>query len=388
VNVVVKNRLGMPGASLDWIVARDGDGPWRVVPSSASGYEFEVTQGRYALATVCLPTGAAELIAATVSELPRVILTCFDPTAGPTYRLTGTLVGARNVAPSVGFGGVHGYFHGQTAGTPSAYSADLPQGTYDAVARDTGLRPGRVLLRREVRVEGPSTLDWDFGQAIMLQAAPAPIGLMGGETPLTATMLHIPGRGTVSITAGGRDLLVLPSSSLQAGEVQEASVLALNYSPHTQRAVMRAWQGDGPPTLTLPPGLGEVSLKAPGGSALGATVTLEPYPSVTFYQLILQDSKRPGPTWFVALGAGWVAGRPSFELPDPGSAPGFRPEWLVEPAGAGVVFAALVTSRGFANTLSARDFTSRFSDQHPPAPGSEVTYTDRRGLTIETRMLP
>jgi hypothetical protein len=112
-------------------------------------------------------------------------------------------------------------------------------------------------------------------------------------------------------------------------------------------------------------------------ASLRPSVTFTAYPGALYYQLAAsQFSGRDSVQWLCIFSAAWLGGGTSYQLPDFTGAPGYRPEFGLQPQVAVDVAADAVTS--------SRDLARTLNDDPDTRDGSRLTYA-RKGDHLTPR---
>jgi hypothetical protein len=345
-----------------WAAFQDGDGPWQRLESDAGAYAFDSASGRYTLAYVCAPLVSAEIIAATVAEMPAVTARCSEAVESWTrYNWRGTLQGgAARDETMVVLGSMDGTVSADIALDGGNYTAEVTAGTYDiaVLAGD----PARLAVARDVAIAASGSTDIDVAAASIV-AKPHPLALptnlAPGEQIAYVAVGFTSKRGaTLPLPSSGIDSVqAFDAQDLVDGDHQDLSLYAMSLDQSGERGFIRGVDGaalDALPALALPDAFTATVTAAGRSPVLRPRVSFEPYPGVLFYQMNTYSigAAPAGLGWLMNVGADWLGARGSFELPDLSGVPGYDPKW-----GPGATIAttiettAITSTRGFGATL-------------------------------------
>jgi hypothetical protein len=367
------------GSPLLWVAFNDGDGPWQAVDRVGSAYSFSVKSGRYGLVFVCqVPPGGAgaEVVHATAAELPALTIDCGAPPPMTIHEVSGKISGLPAGA-SVSLQGGHGTesFEQTPIDPPAtAYQTSLPADTYDlaGIAYLDG-RPTQLVLRRDVVVDADVVLDLDFAQGLALADQPLTFTADSAGAPGLAAWVNLLTRRArlAWIDQSGQPLTGYPA--VPAGALASGDMLALDVSStagqlpaFSARGVMLALRKPRPVEITLPPAF-SAQLSLPPGDSPRPAASFTPYPHALYYQLIAsQFTANRSVQWLCIFTAAWLGGEASYQMPDLGGAPGYRPEFGLQPQVDMDLEADAVTS--------SRDVSRTLNDDPATRDGARLTY--------------
>jgi hypothetical protein len=365
---------GVP-VPLTWVAFQDGDGPWQRAIDQAGVYTLDAPSGRYAVAFVCNAAPAVQLgevIAATVQELNDIQAPCPIPLPGsPVHRWAGTIKGAGNVAATtITFASLEGGAFRATI-NGAGYTIDLPPGSYDLVAAQGNL----LNLKRGIKIDAAGTTDVDFAMgSVMAKSQPLPAIVSDPQEIVEAGVFFTSPRGARADFFGPKGTVaLLDPGDLAPGDSQRVYVDARGTKAATFRGLFRSVAGGPLPAFTLPPALaGAGAVPAVGTKSpvtLRPKVSFDLYPSARFYQASMFTDMPDKFVWVMNVGAGWLGGRTSFELPDLSGVAGFDPAWG-PPLNLALAVEIIAVS-------SSRGFGALLDDLPPTGPGVEVTYAKK-----------
>jgi hypothetical protein len=349
------------------VAAQDGDGAWQTLSHKDGAYRFEVFTGRYRLVYVCLTTAAGEILQATLEELSSLGERCGD---GPAPQVTGAIRGLPDLTPVHVVIGRHGQnYHAYPQVSETSYTLAVPPGNYDLIATaDVRLEPSRILIKRDLTISGPTTLDLDFSVGA-LQPRLTPVTYKDGSpvegTP-TGSYLRTR-RGALIAYSGDFGKVELLDPAVLDGDLQAVNVMTVDQL-NRRRGVMLPVI-DAVPPIELPPLVPFTARRFPDtGTGARVRIALEAPPTATYYGVELQWHPG-GPEWTARVGAAWIGGATTFELPDIAALPGFQAAWAPPRQGSfNVGLTAYVSNRSMQRTLE--------DEGAPGQAGDTFSYTD------------
>lgn len=194
-------QAGGSSGALSFAAYQDGDGAWQPLLRGEQGYRFTLTdaQGRYGIAYVCEGKSNVAVLQLTAAEVPEPAALCqfvnSSPNDAPKVTLKGNFKGAG------GFVQVNGrntpsaiepfkYFYFSNSVGQDSYEQQVEPGTYDVSAQEGGddSMPGKLLILRDVKIAGPTTLDIDMNKSFTLERHTLKISnfVAPGESPQSA----------------------------------------------------------------------------------------------------------------------------------------------------------------------------------------------------------
>lgn len=189
--VTLVTQRGTVTANADLVAVRNGNGPWRSLTGHEGLYSFPAAGTSYSLAIVCFEGSAptVTLYQFPPSELPRLRHACVgaDDLLGGTFELSGEVSGLE-FPPSRPWH-LFDVAFGRSALVGALLPADAPfyslwarAGTGDLLALRTpmGEPPDRAILRRALRVDGPTRVDLDLNAASAVELEQYSIHLPAG----------------------------------------------------------------------------------------------------------------------------------------------------------------------------------------------------------------
>jgi hypothetical protein len=366
--------------SLDWLAFQDGDGPWKKATAVAGVYTLDVvsSSGRWGAAFVCGEPQVllGEVVYATLDELSQLDVPCPIPAAAaPTVNWAGSIAGATpGSTPDVIFASREaGAWRAEPSADQSRYAINLPVGTYDLGAALTDAAGNaRLIIKRDVAVNADGTTDVDFA-ALALTPKRQPLGTIAAlsqETLATGSFVTSPRGARLDLLAPDGSVALLDAADLPAA-VTQAIYVEARADPATFRGVFRTVPGGPPPALTLPPVFADANATvAAANPTLRPKVTFSPYPNPRFFQIGLRTGQPNRYDWIMNVGASWLGGLTSIELPDLSAIPGFDAlTWGPRPdLDLAVEMTAITSTRAFGPVLH---------DVPPPSAGDEITYAKK-----------
>jgi hypothetical protein len=372
--VTLTNTSAAAGSGLAWVAFQDGDGLWQTVDGVGGIYSFAVASGRYGVAFVCdlgdlVP---AELVQATVAELPALTTSCNPAGQQHQQRLSGTF---RGVDPgggvTIAVGGGREDISPATRPNPPPITYDLmlPAGVYDVVGAATKGGVESAVIAREVTVKGDTQLDLDFTGAVSL--IQQPFTVMGASGKVSVIARLTTGHGTIiDWPSSATSYAGLPESGLGPDDIQEVTVSAIEAAGGmlSERGVVLGVRAPAPVNVSLPPALSGVKISAIAGAPyLRPRATFDRYPGATFYQLIAAASTPTGDRqWLFIFSAGWLGGNAGYDVPDLAAARGFQTTWAFQ--------AADQPQLELDAAVSSRDFARTINSDHASSAGSTLSY--------------
>jgi hypothetical protein len=220
------------------------------------------------------------------------------------------------------------------AGAPWSFEFLASPGTYDLIATDSYRDAGRVMLRRGVEIEGPTTLepiDLSVEGALTLPVSLVINNLFPEDrletivdwntTPLASRLAP-----TISMTETKTAHLV-PPSLLEPDDRQLVRVLAT--SGGAVRSAARHMIGSEPMmSFDLPPGIQDLSYS--DAMVMSAAWDVLPL-DYAVVELIVSNVALIRTIHRVIASRGWVDATATQALAIDTSVPGFDPRWLIDP---------------------------------------------------------
>jgi hypothetical protein len=354
-------------ADLTWVAAQDGDGAWtQLSPTAPGSYGFEVKNGsgRYAVAFVCKVTGVGEVLQATVAGATRLEVICAARGPGGFANAwRGALKGlAAGATPTVTLGSGGLVYPAALADDASSYLVMLPNGTFDLAAADAASGNARVVVSRNIAVNGSGNTDVDFGTGAMMaqEREVKTVNLEPTEDVTAFSTFSTAAGATLGFSSGTR-VSVLDDKQLAAGDRQR--LIVSSFSPSgSERGVTQPLSSSDPAPLTpaLPPRF------VPEVKAIAASTIVRPRATLpqrlantTFFQMEIAPGAPPPTaalTWILNVEAAWVGNGTSFELPDLTTLPGYDATFGPDPKLPALVSTTAVDSTaGFEATINGKD---------------------------------
>jgi hypothetical protein len=327
-----------------FVAMQDGDGPWTPLAADAGSVPLEPAdaEGRYAVLIACDDGASVEvqLLAATLDELPRPLLTCGlpDPSlpqaslSGEVLGLSGEEIAIVRIGPSY-----LPVFAGQ-----SSYEASLPPGeAYDAfVARSPAWDSpvDRLLIHRGIEVpEGGSTLDFDLAVDGLL---PVPRTVeVGGELSADGYVLvdYLSAGGTfgpVGYGAGSGAAFGEPPEESRDPEDRifvEVGTPATSGPGDSSYSIWAFLPPGEDHTLVVPPPLdGATASAVDSAGGLRWDLSWEPWEGATLYRTRASRSDWDAGTskaWTMVVSAGRAGDDPGWSSPDLSDLGGWNAGW-------------------------------------------------------------
>jgi hypothetical protein len=368
---------GVPIA-LSWVAFQDGDGPWQRATDTGGVYTFEAPSGRYTAAFVCnVPGGGlGEIIAATVAELDTIQIPCPLPVPGAiTHHWQGAIKGAPANGPdNVLFGSREGGLWAASDRGDGGYQVDLAPGTYDLVASFGST----ISIKRDLDVHAPGTADIDFtGGTVTAKPQPLPmLATATGEIVEAGSFFVSPRGARIELPGSKTSVGLLDPGDLAAGDTQQIYV-DVRGEQGAFRGLTRSVPGGPPPALTVPPAWSGVTASVAAATPmLRPKLNFDPYPNARFYQAQMFTDMPQDFVWLLNVGAAWLSGKNSFELPDLSAIAGFDAAWgLRRDVAVAIAAVAIVSTRPIGPVLD---------DRPPTGPGDEISY-GKKLLTLAAR---
>ncbi len=406
-------------APVSWIAYQDGDQPWQAVRVEGNRYRLPIRSGRFGLALVCEQEHLVRIIHATTRELstfqvsftggeggqgwpPTYVLACASGASHATYTVSGRVAGVRPghnlvVVQETSISSSVKDEHTQevSAGTRDVALLEVLEGFY--VHRGGG-PPARIVLVRDVVVEGAKRIDVDFNRDgfAPLQRTVTLRGLLPGEAvwffPAFFTPLgtDIP-LGTVlnekrSVFRFG----AVPPERRRRGDLHRIEVQVEDEDAGTTRCVWRDAFAPEDLVVELPSPLksAAVTIAAPHPYPL-FRATWKPYPGAQVYRVTYSyvgPSGDIGLHWEILLTAGWLEGTSSYTLPDFSTLAGWNRDWKLElepvpqvPPGEAVSLGAIDWRVEAVSSNAGPSAIIGPAALRPVADGSEVRCAGREG---------
>lgn len=265
--IYIETSVGDTLANVPFLAVQEGDTPWRALNGLTGEYSFLSLTGRFGTLVVCpsiSPTSPQKVLLqhTTYLDTDYVQAFCAGPSAAPTPRkLTGTISGLTAgdaVVLVLGDGSTRLF----TASGPTlAFDlADAPSGLYDILAAKgtadavVGVRPNRILFRRNVDVSHDATLDLDFSRAAPPETfAVNAIGALGSETT-NCSVDYFGAFGILPLAgASAASLASVPGipANVQAADEFHFAICAAS-TETTLRTAERFFKAPGGLSLSLP----------------------------------------------------------------------------------------------------------------------------------------
>ena len=386
--VTLTDRTAAGGPTLLWAAFSDGDGPWQAIEGAGPIRTFTPKSSRYGLAFVCdmPPDGASlEVVHATVAELPALTVDCGAPQPMTTHKVSGKLAGlAAGASVAIQGGRTSESFELPQIPPPAtAYQATLPEDTYDlgAVAY-LGEQPKQLVVRRDVAVTADVVADLDFAaQGVALADQPLSLKEGAGAAGLSVGVHLLTGRA--HFWWGDRSgnaptgYPAPPASSLRPEDLLAVEVSASSgqLPPFDVRGLFVGLRQPKALEVSLPPAFA-AELSVPAGSPVRPRATFTAYPNALYYQVVAYQFLAGRSTQVLCIfSAAWLGAGTSYQLPDLTAAPGYRPEFGLQPEMMDVEADAVTSSRDLARTLE---------DDPASRDGSRLSYA-RRGDHLSGR---
>jgi hypothetical protein len=372
--------LGANAANILWVAARAGNDSWQQLSGTGGVYSFRVPpsqSGRYSIAAVCppgssptLPSVEMQILELTTPETTAPQVLCKDVSTR-WWSLSGTFT---NIPASHCVQWNLWTYGPPWGGCNPTYFASAPAGTYDFVVATTPGRAAppadRLLIVPNVLLDSDRVVNPDLSGSIALSSNTGSILAWPSYTIESAAvyfhtaggslaLLGSGGRSASSINFGGVPLANLGSGihEFQATVSNQAQreTLSLFFSAPGNRSADLSIPIPFAPTVTIAGTIAYPRPQADFDAVSGAALYGMRYHQGDFVTGSRQWDANAlvSAGWFAAVG-----GRPSYALPDLGSAPGFDPRWWIQSGGAAIAWTAAVHELGsgtFDNLLQVLD---------------------------------